>query len=338
MTTDKQDAYKTTEYIGNRDLRLSKLKKKMREHIRRFHYHPVLTDGWVKMADSISQVAEVSFMEMGVPFKTDSKVNDVLGRKADGTLWDQENDQLAVKILIEEGKINLCLRLLHEFKQKAVVHLEEVMSVRAEVGKKKIGEDVVMLRVEQFEKGMGIIVHFAFQHEEVLQILDLSVLLQNTAIVLKNIENRSQLYEKPPKRFCDDFNGTDKLQETIIFCYLASVGHHLEQLDEDRVMGLIDELDILTLSINHMYKNHAWYATDVLAAYFVFLHNVFDSEMFTSDREAYIHSEELKYKLICLNDKLLDQTLTDTKLSKRDVSKFSELINNFRFDLERSNV
>merc|ERR1719192_800926 len=110
----------------------------MREHIRKFHYHPVLSDGWISMADKVSQVAEVAFLEMGVPFKTDTKLVDLKGRKTDGTLWDQENDQLAVKILIEEGKINLCLRLLHEFKERKCIHLEEVMSIRKEVGKKQI--------------------------------------------------------------------------------------------------------------------------------------------------------------------------------------------------------
>lgn len=39
------------------------------------------------------------------------------GKKTSGTLWDQEQDELAVRILLEEGKLNLALRILHKFKQ-----------------------------------------------------------------------------------------------------------------------------------------------------------------------------------------------------------------------------
>merc|ERR1719150_2843064 len=201
MTDGREDAYKTTDHFSSRDLGLKKLQHKMREHIRKFHYHPVLSDGWISMADKVSQVAEVAFMEMGVPFKTDTKLVDLMGRKTDGTLWDQENDQLAVKILIEEGKINLCLRLLHEFKEMCPITPAKAASIRREVGKKKINDKVVMLRVDQFEKGIGIILHFSFQHEEVLQILDTSVLIQNIAVVLRNAEDRKHLFEGvPPKR------------------------------------------------------------------------------------------------------------------------------------------
>lgn len=39
------------------------------------------------------------------------------GKKAQGTLWDQEKDELAIRILLEEGKLNLCLRTLQNFKE-----------------------------------------------------------------------------------------------------------------------------------------------------------------------------------------------------------------------------
>ncbi len=39
------------------------------------------------------------------------------GKKAQGTLWDQEKDELSIRILLEEGKLNLCLRVLQNFKE-----------------------------------------------------------------------------------------------------------------------------------------------------------------------------------------------------------------------------
>jgi hypothetical protein len=38
------------------------------------------------------------------------------GKKETGTLWDQEKDELAIRILLEEGKLNLALRLLNKYK------------------------------------------------------------------------------------------------------------------------------------------------------------------------------------------------------------------------------
>jgi len=39
------------------------------------------------------------------------------GKNVSGTLWDQEKEELAIRILMEEGKLNLLLRLLCDFNQ-----------------------------------------------------------------------------------------------------------------------------------------------------------------------------------------------------------------------------
>ena len=38
------------------------------------------------------------------------------GKKSTGTLWDANRDELAIRILLEEGKLNLALRVLHKYK------------------------------------------------------------------------------------------------------------------------------------------------------------------------------------------------------------------------------
>jgi len=43
--------------------------------------------------------------------------SEYVGRKSEGTLWDQETQQNAIRVLLEEGKLNLVLRLLRNYKE-----------------------------------------------------------------------------------------------------------------------------------------------------------------------------------------------------------------------------
>jgi len=97
--------------------RTKRLKSRLREHIRKIHYQPLLSEPWLTMSDSISQVAEVAFMEMSLPLSHDCTSSSAgqIGRNRQGTLWDQDDDQLAMSILLQEGKINLCVCLLCEY-------------------------------------------------------------------------------------------------------------------------------------------------------------------------------------------------------------------------------
>jgi hypothetical protein len=81
------------------------------------------------MSGSISyQVANVAFMEKHMPAGAEAAsaaagaagaaaAPQQQGKKAQGTLWDQEKDELAIRILLEEGKLNLCLRTMQNFKE-----------------------------------------------------------------------------------------------------------------------------------------------------------------------------------------------------------------------------
>jgi len=330
----RAEEYRSNDFLGTREARIKKLKVKLREHIRSLHYNPCFADDWIKMSDSISQVAEVAFMEMSIPFKSNNCIKDVQGRKKDGTLWDQEDDQMAIKILLEEGKINLCARLLDEYNDEICKESREEIVDR--VGKtSSFDKKLIGARIDQFEKGMGIIMHLAIQHEEVLQILDVPTFINYIAKVLRTVDNRAPLFEAgTTAKFSSNFNGLDKMQESTVFCFLASIGHHIEKLDEERIVNLLDNNEILQLSINHMAKHHEWYASDVIAAFFVFLHHVFDSETYTADKEQFI-SENSKKGCLHLYETVLSGVLKETKISNRDVMRFSDNCKGWKFEKEQ---
>jgi hypothetical protein len=64
---------------------------------------PILSDPWFDMAEIFGRIANISDVESKLP-----------SAKKDATLW--ETEEQALRFLLEDGKLNLCLRNLIEFK------------------------------------------------------------------------------------------------------------------------------------------------------------------------------------------------------------------------------
>ena len=65
--------------------------------------YEIMTPAWLEMSETFSRLANVSEMELSIaPSKENS------------TLW--ESEEQAIRYLIEDGKLNLCLRLMVEYK------------------------------------------------------------------------------------------------------------------------------------------------------------------------------------------------------------------------------
>jgi hypothetical protein len=69
--------------------------------------YPILSDPWFEMADTFGRLANVSDVESALP-----------SAKKDGTLW--ETEEQALRFLLEEGKLNMSLRSLTEFKSRQI--------------------------------------------------------------------------------------------------------------------------------------------------------------------------------------------------------------------------
>jgi hypothetical protein len=67
----------------------------------------LLSDPWFEMADIFGRVANVSDVESKLPSAKDN-----------ATLW--ETEEQALRFVLEDGKLNLCLRLLIDFKTKQI--------------------------------------------------------------------------------------------------------------------------------------------------------------------------------------------------------------------------
>ena len=148
----RKNAYETTDKSKgqNLDEMSRKLAVDLRKHVRRLEMLPHHTKEWLGLTDSLQHIANVALMEHRLP------------REGDSTLW--EGEELTVRYMLEEGarvgpspspspqpspspspspsltqsgKLNLCLRLMEEYKRgqaaeqaKGAAAYEDFLKVR----------------------------------------------------------------------------------------------------------------------------------------------------------------------------------------------------------------
>lgn len=100
---------RVNEYISKKDtdsieMLSEKLRADLRTHIRGISNFPILSDHWCKMADTLWRVATVSEAEAKLPKDSEG-----------ATLW--ETEEAALRYLLEDGKLNLCLRNMVTYKE-----------------------------------------------------------------------------------------------------------------------------------------------------------------------------------------------------------------------------
>ncbi|RHY37642.1 hypothetical protein DYB25_007491 [Aphanomyces astaci] len=79
-------------------------------------------------------------------------------KQDNATLW--ECEELALRYILEDGKLNLCLRLLVEYKDYEHGISQRDLDVQPEA--KEL--------ISQFERGLGVMLKNAWLHVEALQV------------------------------------------------------------------------------------------------------------------------------------------------------------------------
>ena len=202
----KADRYSTAK--GEADPGLDELSRKLaddlRFHIRKLGSVPLFSEEWFGMADVFGRIATVSDVE--------SKLAE---GKEDKTLW--ETEEQALRYLMEDGKLNLCLRNLVDFK----VHQRRA---------KAIGGGPVFdfaTECDKFERGLGVVLNNAWKHVEAIQTTDLSMLINHIADTIDYcLEVEEDLYAN-----CSA-GDLHQRQDLMVFSYLF---HIMRQLEEVKV-------------------------------------------------------------------------------------------------------
>ena len=109
MSTAKPDRYASKkDDIDDFESLTERLAADLRTSIRALDNAPILSDAWFQMTETFGRVASITDME-----------SKLAGSKSDGTLW--ETEEQALRFLLEDGKLNLCLRTLIDFKQSQII-------------------------------------------------------------------------------------------------------------------------------------------------------------------------------------------------------------------------
>uniref|UniRef100_A0A7S1KR03 Uncharacterized protein n=1 Tax=Percolomonas cosmopolitus TaxID=63605 RepID=A0A7S1KR03_9EUKA len=114
------------------------------------------------------------------------------------TLWEKE--QFCVRYMVEEGKVNVLLRLLREWKQTK-------FSPQKVAEQLKVDPDVVRAKMRSFERSVGILLKCCFSSIEALQTLDTTELVVHASIIFNNALKEVDLESFPaeiPQRQQED--------------------------------------------------------------------------------------------------------------------------------------
>lgn len=211
-----------------------------RKCVRNIQQYPILSCEWIALTDSLKQLARLVHLETRMPARSD--VSETRGRNmdSDGTLWDQEQNENAIRILVEEAKVNLCLRMLHEYKVWQYNDSERDATIAQAKQNMDYTDSQIESKCQLFEECLGLLLWRAFSHVETLQLMDIPLLIEHCAMVF------SKSRTGPPP-----LTGSN-CQEDIVLHYFSSLMKHAEALSNSELLARCKEVRLIHLAADHL--------------------------------------------------------------------------------------
>ena len=152
------------------------------------------------------------------------------------TLWDR--DELAVRFLLEEGKLNLCLRLLSDYQEfiqrprlDETILGAQIVDLKGQV----LPLSAVRSALDDFEFYMGLLLSCALRAPEAVQTLDISLLVTHIASVFKYGISCPELFAAPD---------IARKQVSVCFLYLRELFKYADCHSGDRIMQLVQQHEV----------------------------------------------------------------------------------------------
>lgn len=320
----RENAYvKNNDSSVSKEERMTRLKLELREHVRFLSDYDIMSSDWLRMAESLNQIANVAFMETHLP-PSESNPLQQQGKKSVGTLWDQEKDELAVRILLEEGKLNLALRILHKYMEfKRTPEFDKLIVSTCKTYNSP--EESVRKRCNVFESGVGILLKYTLQHVEALQILDIPEFMKHVGSVLKDPFGA-------PQEEKDESGKGKEMQRSLVFHYLASLTLKMEEMDEDRIMDLMEKEKIFPLALKHAIANRDKLSLVVLKRFCVFLSHAMHSESFGTEPERFVKGEDEMKNIVKIKGLFVDELVEKHGLIKKEIQTLLDKTSKYEQD------
>ena len=316
---DRESQYETPDFERWRHRKEKKAKDEVRKLSRSIHSHKILSTEWKEQCHALRRLAEIAMDEMSESGDAESgsgcSATVGVGVGVHGaTLWDEEamsmavgsgsgsgsgsvsvsgsgaksGGQSVVRLLLEEGKLNLLLRSLSGFKAMDRGEAFSV-SLERECNRKKMRMSTLIQLCSIYERSLGILLFFCIRRIESLQILDGEHFVEWIGTML----SRKRVHFKVKSERMDSFFvrsfGEDKRPEVMVLHFLFILSTHFTESQlEEKLMGHIERYHLIHKSIVFVMEHHHVLALDVLRKYTRFLAHCFAAESFSAEPDLFI--------------------------------------------------
>jgi hypothetical protein len=282
-----------------------------RKCVRNIRVCKVLSPEWSGLVDSLVQLAGLVQLEGQMPANT--KVVETQGRNKDskGTLWDQERHENAIRILVEEAKLNLCLRMMNEHKswQHPAEKRESTLSDASSTY--DMSRETLEKKCTQFEESGGFLMCRSFMHVEALQLMDIPLLIEHIAMVLVKSNEKSIADE--------NFRLMPKTQEVVVLHYFSSLMKHAELLNNEEVLAKTRETGLVSLVTRHCIRHFDQIPSEILSVVLDGFSCLADNEDFGGSWDGFFLEEADRTAFLRLEAMAVVPAIKENPSRKRDL-------------------
>jgi hypothetical protein len=299
--TSKYETEQEADVIGDLSKRLQ---DDLRQAIHSLGSFRPFSDRWMTMSDALARIGHITKMEVTLP--KESK---------DATLWDC--DELALRFLLEDGKLNLVLRNLIAFKTLQFDMLKQG----------KAPKEDFKIAALKFEIGTGVTLKHAWLHIEALQTTDLPMMVEYISTVISMSNDK-------PERLDYGFDDDEKraeLQEKIFPYYILALCKGMEEsIDEERIMPSIRRFQLVPLFIKYLTLHAKHVTKKVLSISCEALAILFDTDDYQTNEEKYLTSDNVSIELGNLGDTFIYEMSSEDSELRRKIRPLLDEIRNHK--------
>jgi hypothetical protein len=257
-----------------------------------------------------------------------TKVVETQGRAAgsEGTLWDQEAHENSIRILVEEAKVNLCLRMMNDFK-KWQYSAQYEATINQTLQTHDYNRVQLEQKCQQFEDSLGLLLWRSFMHVETLQLMDIPLLIDHISEVLT--------------KSCEpgfDHGGKAKMQEHVVLRFFSSLMKHAENLNNGELLAKTRERNMVMMVTYMMISPpgnvNDVYASDIIAAVAEGFAALADNEDFQPQWQTFFGvggdpaGDIGQFKQ--LEDKIVNPIIQENPARKKDLRPLLDLFNKMK--------
>lgn len=289
-----------------------------RKCVRNIQQYPILSCEWIALVDSLKQLSRLVHLEGRMPANT--KVSEMQGRNqdSDGTLWDQESHENAIRILVEEAKVNLCLRMMMDYKDWQYDQARRRQTMDDAIRSYEFTETQLEQKCSMFEESLGVLLWKAFLHVETLQLMDIPMLIQH---IKKVLEKSLAAPTGTPL--------LGKSQESLVTFYFSSLMKHAEKLNNGELLANTREANIIAFLTRHLLTTTSENQSEVNIAAAEGFAAMADNEDFQPAWRSFF-DENSKAEFQQLEQHILNPVLSADPDKKKDVRPLIDFFNTLR--------